>query len=110
VQKIVIFITLLCVSGSVLASDFENAEIKRLMLYRDFPDLVFIDLELERTDFLSCHTNRNWDFILDISDDFGKAIYSALLSMRLSGQHGKFTGTGSCSRYSYSETLKRITM
>ncbi len=95
---------------SVMAIKHSNVSVTGFSLHRNFENVVFVQLSSENPSRLECHANENWDFVLDISNDFGKAMYSTLLTMKASGSTGTFTGTGQCNTqlYQYAEELLRI--
>lgn len=107
VRLFVVIVLTVC-SFSGFATEYDNVTIKRLMLHRNFNDVVFIDLDIESPTRLECHENNEWDYVLNISDDFGRAIYSTLLAMKASQSSGLFTGNGLCNVYDYAESLKRV--
>ncbi len=99
---------LLLLSLSGTASEIEPAVVKRLMLDRVFEGKVFIQLDCHQTSPIECHDNESWEYVLDITDEYGKAMYSTLLSLYASGKPGLFRGDETCSLYHSAETLRRV--
>ena len=105
--KVILFLVL-CLSPKCFATVIDGASIKRLMLDRSLDGRVFIELDRSQDQKIGCHTNTGWEYVLDITDEFGKAMYSMLLSLQASGKPAYFRGKDNCSVYSQIETLRRI--
>lgn len=94
-------------SSQASAGDVSSAQIETLMLDRNHGEKVFIKLNKKHTYPINCHKN-SWEYILDISDDLGKSIYSSLLASYAAGTTVNFIGSSSCSLYPNIESLRRI--
>jgi hypothetical protein len=75
---------------------------------RLYPGELFIQLDRDQTSPFECHSNPSWEYVLDISDDQGKQMYSSLFTLYSSGKAGLFKGIDNCSLYNNIETLGRI--
>ncbi len=89
------------------AGEIRSAKIETLMVDRAHGAKVFIKLDKTHPTPINCHAN-NWQFVLDISDDLGKTLYSNLLTSYAAGKTIHLKGTSSCSLYPNIETLRRI--
>jgi hypothetical protein len=107
-MKMIIAICLYWFGHIVVAGQIDDALVKRIMLDRQYGEKVFIELEKRHTNLASCHSNNHWQYVLDISDDYGKAMFSSILSLHLAGRKALFNGTDNCSLYRNIETLSRI--
>lgn len=109
-QKLIVSILIGCIGCATLvsASEINQATIKRLMLDRVFEGKVFVQLNKHQSAPIECHDNDHWEYVLDITDDYGKAMYSTLLSLHASGKAGLFRGDETCSLYHSAETLRRV--
>lgn len=107
-MRIILLLLVTVFSSTVFATEISSATIKRLMLDRSMTGKVFVSLDKHQTNSVACHTLAHWEFVLDISDDFGKALYSSLLSLQASGRSALFRGDDACSLYPQIETLRRI--
>jgi len=91
------------------APDVNQAQIIKLMLDRGHDgERVYIKLDKRQSKSVSCHSNVSWEYVLDISDSFGKSIYSALLTSYASGKKIDYSGYGNCNLFRSIETLRRI--
>ena len=106
----VLFVSFFFFINQAHASEIDSATIKRLMIDRDFGEKVFIELDRHQLSPEQCHTNTSWEYVLDISDQLGKAMYSSLLALYASGKPGEFHGTETCMLYSTIEDLERVEM
>lgn len=104
-------ITLLFISlfsFQAIAAEVPSSTIENLMLDRHHHGKAFIKLRDRQGTPISCHTNTNWEFIMDITDEQGKAMYAMLLALKASQQPARFYGDSNCSLYHNIETLRRI--
>lgn len=106
-RKLSIFFAL-CISFVSHSAEIDESAISRLMIDRNHGVLIFIDLDKGHSSPIACHSSSSWQFVLDISDDLGKQIYSSLLALYASGREGLFAGEGNCNLYNGIETLRRV--
>lgn len=52
-----------------------------------------------------CRTNVNWPFVIDISTDYGKRLYAAVLTAYTATRPVVFKGTNACDLHTGVETL-----
>jgi len=101
-------------SASLQASEIANTKITKLMIDKNhnLGMAVFIKTDgvANRTLGLGCHDNVSWDYVLDISEEYGKQMYSMLLTARASQKDIKLVGVNqsTCDVYSNIETLRRV--
>lgn len=93
--------------SQAFAADISAAKIDTLMLDRGHGAKVYIKLNKTHSTPINCQTN-SWQYVLDISDELGKIIYSSLLASYAAGKTVNFIGTTSCSLHLNIETLRRI--
>jgi len=102
--------SMVCLSlfiSQAFAADISAAKIKTLMLDRNHGIKVLIKLDKTQATPIGCHAN-SWQYVLDISDELGRVIYSSLLASYAAGKTVNFMGTTSCSLHLNIETLRRI--
>jgi hypothetical protein len=107
-MKIIFTLLFLLLNQLALAGELDGVIVKRIMHDRSQAGKVFIELDRKQTSPASCHNNHNWQYVLDISDNYGKAMYSTLLSLHMSGKQALFRGTQECTLFGSVETLGRI--
>ncbi|WP_298773509.1 hypothetical protein [uncultured Shewanella sp.] len=95
-------------SSPLYATEITSAKITQLMLDRNYTDKVFIQLDKKNTAGDTCHDNTRWEYVLDISDNLGKTIYSSLLASFAAGKTVNLKGTNNCLLYTGVETLSRV--
>lgn len=52
-----------------------------------------------------CRTNLNWPFVIDISTEYGKRLYAAVLTAHTAGKPVVLRGTDACDLHAGVETL-----
>lgn len=95
-------------SAQLYAAEITSAKITQLMLDRHYTDKAFIQLDKKNISAPTCHDNSTWEYVLDISDSFGKTIYSSLLASFAAGKTVNLTGTNNCALFTGIETLNRV--
>ena len=95
-------------SMNIEATEVTSASVKKIMMDRNLIGKVFIQLNVRQPSTIECHHNSSWEYVLDITDDYGKHMYSTLLTLYASGKQGLFAGDNLCSQYKNIETLRRI--
>ena len=103
-----IFIILIILSPFSYASTTGMTNITEIMLDEgNGVKLYFKVAETIPTDG-SCSTNQNWPYVFDISTEFGKSMYSAVLAAYIGQLDVQVFGYGTCDVHNAVETVKRI--
>jgi hypothetical protein len=91
------------------AATVSNTEIKMVMIERQHGAKVFLTTMVAKTaNSPTCHTNASWAFVLPLTTDTDKAIYSALLAAKSAGRKVNLVGAGECNTHAAIETLTRV--
>lgn len=107
-MKHLILMIFIILSPISYASTTVITNIKEIMLDQDNGvKLYFKVTESTPTDG-SCRTNQNWPYVLDISTEFGKSMYSAILAAYIGKLDIQVFGYGTCDIHNAVETVKRI--
>jgi len=105
--KLIITLVVLFSSFASLASTTSITKIKEIMLDQNNGIKVYLKVE-DSLPNVGCRTNLNWPFVIDISTDFGRSLYSALLMSYASKSKVIVHGFGTCTVHNGVETVKRI--
>lgn len=86
---------LLVFAGTAMAVPGESGytTITRVGLASNIGDRVFTRISTTPTAVTSCHVDSTWQFVLDISNDWGKHTYAMLLAAHASGRQIWLSGT-----------------
>lgn len=106
-KKILLF-TILCSMSNSFASTTDLTTIEEIMLDNDNGVKVYFKVKQSLPPEDGCRENPNWPYVFDISTDFGKSMYSALLAAYASKSTVKVFGYGTCAVHNAVETVKRI--
>jgi len=109
--KRLIFVTLIFFCDSVLSAQYEvTTTIKSLFMGPHYNNKVFIEVEsrptTERPE--GCTDNASFDFVIDLSTEYGKAYYSAALAAYASNSTVRLESYDSCTVYSSVPGVKTI--
>lgn len=99
VLKFVAFALFLGLAQTAFSATVMNTEISKIMIDRGHGNLVFVKAEGSKAN-PSCHANSAWSFVMPLETDNDKAMYSALLSAKVSGKKVTLIGSDSCEFYS----------
>lgn len=101
-----IFPIILFTSIAAAATQVENTKIKELYLSKKHGDFVFIRLDMPAPRS-ACSKNGTWDYTLELSSEFGRAMYSTVLSAYVAGKSLTATGNdgGLCNETGSVESL-----
>ncbi|MCW8930255.1 MAG: hypothetical protein OQL19_08475 [Gammaproteobacteria bacterium] len=72
------------------------------------PNVVFLVLENDPSNKISCSTNSVYDYAFDVSTDDGKAFLGMALTAYTTGKQVSLGGRGSCSLYSSTEDINSL--
>lgn len=95
-------------SSNAFATTVDSTTIKRLMLDRSHGEVLFIELQHDQVQKISCDDIQSWQYALDVSDEMGKKMYSLILSAYAAKTTIKAIGNDQCSLHDRVETLNRI--
>lgn len=104
-----------CVYMAALSSCYCHADgaiegaITELAIDRVYGEAkVFIQASGNKDSNPSCHTNSNWSFVLPLSTDLDRNIFSMLLTARATQGTLRLQGRGLCDVHTGMETLSYI--
>ena len=106
-KKYIAFL-IFCLPSVALSSTTGVTTIKEIMLdqYNGMNVYFSVAQSLPATD--GCRANVDWPFVVDISTEFGKNLYSAILASYVSKSKVRVFGFGTCNVHTAVETVKRI--
>ena len=110
-MKHIVFTTLVLFlsSTAMSATEVANTQIEELSLVREYGEFVFVKLQdsAPRSD---CSTNGYWDYTLPLDTEFGRVLYSTILSAYMAGKSVSISGNsnGLCSEFGSVETLNSV--
>lgn len=111
-MKIILLLTILAVfAKSSFATEASKAKIIRLDLAKSYGS-VLIKLNTSTPIKASCHQNTGWDYVMPISSDIDKTMFSILLAAYMSGKSITIAGSDACSQplVGAVETAVRVTL
>lgn len=107
--KIMTLVSSIFAAQSGLAASVSNTEISMVMIERQNGAKVFLKTTVNKAaGSPTCHTNASWSFVLPLTTDTDKAIYSALLAAKSAGRKVNLVGAGECNTHTAIETLTRV--
>lgn len=96
-------------AAPTFASEANDAQIKTLAILKDdYPGLVFIEVVGQRTALPTCHTNGLWAYVLRLTNDDDKRIFSLLTIAKLNQSSVRLVGRGSCEPAGTIESLAQV--
>lgn len=103
-----LLMSLLAIQTS-FAATVSNTGISVVMIDRKNGAKVFVKTSVIKTaNNPTCHTNTSWAFVLPLTNELEKAMYSAILAAKNTGKKVNLVGTGDCGTHTGIETLNRI--
>jgi hypothetical protein len=96
-------------SGASSVTQADSTKIKELYMAKNHGEYVFIKLE-NSPDRSGCSKNGTWDYTLELTTDFGRAMYSTILSAYFAGKTVTAKGNvlGECNEIGSVESLDVI--
>jgi len=99
----------LALASGVASAGEKTGRITSVHLAQQHVDKVFIQIEGAYTNEPTCSNQvSSWDFVLDISQSTGKAIYAQLMAAQYSQTPLQVVGLGTCLLQNNYETLSYI--
>jgi hypothetical protein len=71
-KHIFLAILISTISFTATSGELDMAVVKRLMISRQFGQILFTELDKSQASPLSCHSNPSWEFVLDVTGDLGQ--------------------------------------
>jgi hypothetical protein len=71
-----------------------NAKITHIMQDAGYPEFMFIDIDKEPSNRPDCHTHPRYEYVVDLTTDFGKRVQSLVLSAYMASQNVHILGAG----------------
>jgi hypothetical protein len=99
----------LVLAPGVASAGEKTGRITSVHLAQQHVDKVFVQIEGAYTNEPTCSNQvSSWDFVLDISQSTGKAIYAQLIAAQYSQTPLQVVGLGTCLLHNNYETLSYI--
>ena len=98
---------LLAALGVVCASSFATtvtSSVSKVMLDQNNGVRAYVKPAVAMA-AAGCRTNVDWPFVIDISTDYGKRLYAAVLTAYTASRPVVFKGTNACDLHTGVETL-----
>lgn len=102
-MKVCLFI----LGGMICASSFAatvTSSVSKVMLDQNNGVRAFVKPAVAMA-AAGCRTNVDWPFVIDISTDYGKRLYAAVLTAYTATRPVVFKGTNACDLHTGVETL-----
>jgi hypothetical protein len=100
---------LISVNINVFAGGISSAKINNIMLDKNHGIKAYIELskDMPSRDDASCHNSGRWEYVVEISTEYGEKLYSNLLVAYSTQKPANFSGTGEC-LHAGIEELRRL--
>lgn len=89
-------------------SNISNVTIEKLHINKSIGEVLFIVTSSDQSK-VGCHTDNNWNYVMPLTSELDKTLYSALLAAYVSQSKVQIIGTGECgSAFANIESLDKF--
>lgn len=100
-------VLILCFLSNLSLASTEQGVIKRILVNKQNPNVVYMIVDGNNEGKPSCSTNT-WEWSLDISTEIGKAQYSLALASHMANKTVFIQGESTCTLFSAGEDVRYI--
>lgn len=90
------------------ANTLDNVTIEKIHINRNTGEYAYIITSMDHVSPISCHTIGGMQFVLPLSTELDRLVYSSLLAAHFSKAKVKLVGNGDCLNGMPIETLRSI--
>lgn len=105
-MKFLMFISLCLAVTTSYASYIGKGTVDEIQYGPVYKNLVYINIDGQQNNKPYCSVNKSFNYVVDVSTDIGKTVFSGLLAAYASQSEVAISGYGNCGLSSEVESLR----